>query len=265
MPVGQTPGEGEDAGGRPGNGQAVELPVRQERTELLVVTQSAAGLAEQVHRRVPPAADQQRIAGQRLDVTDGAIAEPADQGMGDPLGTLGAGDNGTGSDGDAESLQFGLPVRGPFRSGIDDGTDPDTGMVQVDRGVVGAVVGGEHHHVAARQHPVAVQVGAGRTGEHDARPVVVREHHGPLMSPGCDHDRLRAEPPDPLPGKIFRCMGAEVIGAPLEGEYEAVVVAAERGGALQVQYVGVAGEFGGRGTNPLVRGNTVEGLGGGQQ
>ena len=38
--------------------------VRQERTQLLVVTEPAAGLAEQVHRRVPPAADQQRVAGQ---------------------------------------------------------------------------------------------------------------------------------------------------------------------------------------------------------
>ena len=137
--------------------------------------------------------------------------------------------------------------------------------MQVDRGVVGAVVGGEHHRIPAGQHPVAVQVGAGRAGEHDAGPVVVGEHHGPLMGPGGDHDGLRAKSPDPLPGKVFRCLRAEVVGAPLEGEHETVVVAAERGGALQVQYVGVAGQFGGRGANPLVRGNAVEGLGGGQQ
>ncbi len=120
------------------------------------------------------------------------------------------------TDGDPELLQFGLPGRGSFGTGVDDGTDPDTGPVQVDGGVVGAVVGGEHHRVAAGQHPVAVQVGAGRAGEHDAGSVVVGEHHGSFVRAGGDHDRLGPESPDPLPGSIFRCLDAEVVGAPLQ-------------------------------------------------
>ena len=41
----------------------------------------------------------------------------ADQGMGDPVGTPGAGDNGAGRDGDPELLEFGLPVPGTLPAG----------------------------------------------------------------------------------------------------------------------------------------------------
>ena len=61
--------------------------------------------------------------------------------------------------------------------------------------------------------------------------------------------------------QVRRCVAAEVVGAPLEGEHEPVVVVAERGGALQVQDIGVAGQFGDRGGDPLERGGAVDAVG----
>ena len=52
-------------------------------------------------------------------------------------------------------------VAAPVGAGVDDGVDPHTGVVQVERGGVGAVVGGEHDGLLADLDAVAVQEGAG--------------------------------------------------------------------------------------------------------
>src|SRR3712207_7992815 len=59
-----------------------------------------------------------------------------------------------------------------------------SGVGEVDRRRVGAVVGGEDDGLAAGPHPVAVQEGAGAAGEHDPGPVVVCEDHRPLVRAG---------------------------------------------------------------------------------
>ncbi len=59
--------------------------------------------------------------------------------------------------------------------------------------------------------------------------------------------------------------GAEVVGAPLQRQDETVVVAAEGGGALQVQHLRVAGELGDRRGDPLQRRGVVEPVRGAQQ
>src|SRR3712207_6901968 len=55
---------------------------------------------------------------------------------------------------------------------------------------------------------------------------------------------------------LFRSGGAEVVGAPLQGQDETVVVAAEGGGALQVQHLGVRGQFGDGVRHPVDRKST---------
>ena len=65
-----------------------------------------------------------------------------------------------------------------------------------------------------------------------------------------------------------RCRGAavaEVVGAPLQRQHEAVVVAAEGGGALQVQHVRPGGQLGHRGGHPVRRRGAVELVGARQQ
>ena len=142
---------------RPGR----RAPPRARRRRALVVAQPAAGLAEQVHRRVPPAADQQQVAGdRRADPTSpprsGATSACVTRSTPRvPVTTLPADDR------DARVLALLAAARRPRRPGVDHGLHPHTGAVQVDRGVVGAVVRGEHHDLAARR---ARRSGSGRSG-----------------------------------------------------------------------------------------------------
>ncbi len=136
----------------------------------LVVAQPAAGLAEQVHRGVPPAADQEQIARDRLDGRpDLPAQERGDERVRDPLDAAGTGHDASPEDRDPRSLALVDATRRHRRPGVDHGLHPHTGAVQVERGVVGAVVRGEDDGLAARQHAVAVQERAGGAGEHDAR------------------------------------------------------------------------------------------------
>ena len=66
-----------------------------------------------------------------------------------------------GPHGDAARVAVALPAGGRLVAGVDDRVDPHAGVGQVDRGRVGAVVGGEHDRLLADQHAVAVQEGAG--------------------------------------------------------------------------------------------------------
>ncbi len=150
-------------------------------------------------------------------------------------------------------------------AGVDDRVDPHARVVQIERGEVGAVVGGEHDGLLADLDSVAVQEGAGAVGKHDARPVVVGEHDGTLVGAGRDHDAAGPDPPHPLTADRGGCLGAEVIGAPLQRQHEPVVVVAECGGALQVQHVGIGGQFGDGVGDPVQRGPAVDGVGAAEQ
>ena len=139
------------------------------------------------------------------------------------------------------------------------------GVVQVERGEVGAVVGGEHDRLLADLDAVAVQEGAGAVGEHDAGTVVVGEHDGTFVRPGRDDDVAGPDAPDPLAAERRRGLATEMVGASLQRKDEPVVVVAEGGGALQVQHVGIGGQLGDRVGDPVQGGRAVDGVGAAEQ
>ena len=147
--------------------------------------------------------------------------------------------------------------------GVED-PDPGAGVGEVERGGVGRVVGGGDDDVAAGEHAVAVQQVAGGGGEHDAGPVVVLEDDGALDGAGGDDDAGGADAVDALAGAARRGAVAEMVGAPLEREHEAVLVVPERGGALQVGDLGVRGQLGDDVRDHLPRRPAVDPLGAGE-
>ena len=86
---------------------------------------------------------------------------------------------------------------------------------QIERGAVGAVVVGEQHGAPAGQHAVAVDIGGGRRGEHDAGPVVVGEDQRPLDRAGRQHDLPGADLPQPLARRL-RAARRQMIADPLD-------------------------------------------------
>ena len=130
---------------------------------------------------------------------------------------------------------------------------------------VGAVVGGEDDGLFADLHAVPVQEGSGTVGEHDAGAVVVGEHHGALVGAGGDDDVPGADAPHPLTADRGGRFGAEMVGTSLQRKDEAVVVVAERRGALQVQNVGIGGQFGDGVGDPVQCRPAVDGVGAAQQ
>ena len=112
-PVGQARGQVEQTRCRTRYGHAVELLRGHEGAEAVVVAQPATDLAEQVHRRVPPAADQQEIAFDRRDGADLAAQERGDERVRDPLDAAGAGHDPAAEDGDARLLALLAAARGP--------------------------------------------------------------------------------------------------------------------------------------------------------
>src|SRR5262249_48933256 len=119
-----------------------------------------------------------------------------------------------------------------------DRRDPDARRGEVEGGRVGAVVGGEDDGPAARDDGVTVEVRAGRGGQHHARAVVVGEGQGTLVGAGREHHAVGADAPDAFAGDVVRGFGAEVAGAPLDGEEVVVVVVAEHGGTAQYTHLG---------------------------
>ena len=185
--------------------------------------------------------------------------------MRDPVDTARTGHDRPGEDPDPCALAFLVPARRALRPGVDHRLHAHARAVQVEGGVVGAVVRGEDDGLATGQHAVAVQERPGGAGEHDARAVVVGEDDRSLVCARRKDDGAGPETPHPLPGQVLGRGRSEVVGAPLEREDETVVVAAESGGALQVQDLRVAGEFGDRGGDPLQRRSVVEPVGARQQ
>ncbi len=158
--------------------------------------------------------------------------------MCDAFGSPGAGDHRAGTHRDAPSLALVPQGVGYLLAGVDDRLDPHPRVGEIERRRIGAVVGGEHHRRAADQHAVAVQERSCAVRQHDSRPVVVDEHDRAFVSAGRNQHVPGADPPHPLTGQPGRGRAAEMVGAPLERQYEAVVVVTERGGALQVPYLG---------------------------
>src|SRR3546814_9875057 len=70
-------------------------------------------------------------------------------------------------------------------------------------------------------------------GQHDARPVVVAEHDGPLDGAGGNYHLARPERPVALARLAFGRDGA-VVGDALDGAQRVVVVVAVDGGARQL-------------------------------
>jgi len=95
--------------------------VGKEGAEPLVVSQPAAGLAEQVHRGVPAAADQQHVAGHGVRRAHPAVPPAGDPRVRDPVGALGVHDHVPGAQPDAAAGQLVRPGPRDLRPGIDDG------------------------------------------------------------------------------------------------------------------------------------------------
>jgi hypothetical protein len=218
-----------------------------------------------VHRRVPAPADQQQVAGDRGGGADLAVRERGDERGRDPLDALRAGHHGAVEDPDPRALALRTPPRRARRPGVDDRLHPDTRSVQVEGRVVGGVVRGEDDGLATGQDAVAVQERPGRAGQHDAGAVVVGEHDRALVGSGRHDDRPRPDAPHPLTRDVPRRRGAEVVGAPLEGQDETVVVTAEGGGALQVQHLGAGRQLRDRVRHPGRRRSAVQVVGARQQ
>ncbi len=136
-------------------------------------------------------------------------------------------------------------------AGVDDRHDVHARRGEVQRCRVGAVVGGEDDRVAAGQHTVAVDVGAGRGGEHHAGAVVVRERQRALVGAGGQDDATRADAPDALAGDVLGGVGTEVVGTAFDGEEVVVVVVAEDGGTAQDAHLGGGVELPGDAAHPV--------------
>ena len=103
----------------------------------------------------------------------------------------------------------------------------------IQRHVVGVVVGGEEQQLLARRHGVAIEVSAHGRGEHHARQIVVGEDERPLHSAGGENGLLGADAVQTASGAALFDGRRQVISARFQGREEAVVVAAEDGGARQ--------------------------------
>ena len=120
---------------------------------------------------------------------------------------------------------------------IGDQRDVDAGRLQIERGAVGAVVRGRDDDALADLDAVAVAVTPRGVGEHDARPVVVREDERALDRAGREHHLARAH----LPQALARQVGigdARSVGDALGEPDEILRVVAERRGARQQPHVG---------------------------
>ena len=117
---------------------------------------------------------------------------------------------------------------GRLRTKIADRRDGHAGLVQVERGGVGGIVGGHHHRARSHLHAVAVEVSPCRVGQHDARPVVLREHQRPFDSARGEHHFLCSHLPQPF-ARQLRVRIGEMVGDALGKPEKIVGVVAEGG------------------------------------
>ncbi|CAB4889671.1 unannotated protein [freshwater metagenome] len=210
---------------------------------------------------VPATADEQHVARHGVGGTVGT----GDQCVGDAGVASGAGYDAAGAHLDTALAAQAEPVFRCLGAGIDDARDADPSVVQIDGCLVRAVVGGEHHGLGSYRHAVAMQERTCTVRQHDSGSVVVGENDGPLVGTGGHQDVTRANTPDSLTAQRCRSFQAQVIGAALEGEHEAVVVGTERGGAAQQRHVGERRQLGHRVGNPVQGRPSVDDVVGAEQ
>jgi hypothetical protein len=80
--------------------------------------------------------------------------------------------------------------------------DLHPGLMQIERGAIGAVMGGGDDDAVADFDAVAVEIIARRIGQHDAGAVVVGKHQRPLDRAGGEHHLFRPHLPQPLARRI---------------------------------------------------------------
>lgn len=144
---------------------------------------------------------------------------------------------------------------------VGDRGDLDTGVGEVERRGVRAVVGGEHDRPRPRKHAVVIRVGAGRAGQHHAGQVVPGEGDEPLVAAGGQHHTPGPDAPDALARHVGGGRRAQVVGPALHRDDVVVVVVADDRGAAQHAYVRQGGQRGDLLGRPLAAGRAVERLG----
>src|SRR5262249_7422311 len=96
---------------------------------------------------------------------------------------------------------------------------------------------GKDDRAAARGHTEAIEIGAHSASEHDAGPVVVAEHDGPLDGTGAKHRALRHDAPQTLARLVLWRHWRMVVDA-FECCICAAVIHAQHGGALHDAAIG---------------------------
>ena len=129
------------------------------------------------------------------------------------------------------------------RADVDDDGGLGAGLGEVEGGVPGAVVGGDDRRAVADLDAVAVEVGLGGAGEHDAGAVVAVEDQRLLERALREHDLAGAHLPHPLARGAFG-RGGEVVGQALGEADQVLVVVADRRRAGQDGDVRQRGQLG---------------------
>ncbi len=205
---------------------------RQVTLRLGVKAELAARLREEMNRGREAARHQKSVAGHGL-----VVGRPLPGRLGhgdgvDPHRPFGADQSSVGHHG--QPLGAGGVDAGSCRARphVDDTGDRDARRGEVERRPVGSVVPRHHHDAAAGLDAVAVEERTAGIGQHDAWPVVVREHEGPLGRTGGQDDVAGPDLPEPL-ARGVRQGTFVVVGEPLRQGDEVVVVIAEGLGARQ--------------------------------
>ncbi len=172
---------------------------------------------------------------------------------GDAPASAGRGDRGAADDPQAGRVAD-RACRG---TNIDHRGNGDARRLQCLRRAIGVVVRGHHHGTTPRQHAVAPQVGVRRASQHDARPIVAREHQGPLQRAGRQHQRGRAHLPQALAGAPGVGI-ATMLGQALRQSHHVVRIAAERRGARQQRHAAVPRQRGKRPVQPTLRRHAID-------
>ena len=255
---------GADASARIGG----RAPCRHETMPLGGKFEAALGLTEQVHRGRPAAGNRDEVATQVAGRAVHRIAvrgkfpdlRPPDL----PTGVIDRADAAVGVDADGLRLRLLNEFSARRLSHIHDlhlGAD----SLGVERGVVGAVVVGQHDDAFSRQHAEAVDVGAHRTGQHHPRPIVVGKHQRTLDAAGRQHHPFRANLPQALLGRPLALVGAEMLAHALVRHQKIVVVVAGYRGSQEQRYLLHPAQVGNALGDPLLAGRPADFGGAGEQ
>ncbi len=241
----------EPPGARTGAGRGLHLRgvARQVSLRLGIEAQLAAGLREQVDGRREAARHQQEVAGHGLEVGRPRSRRLGHESAGHAQAAGRPHDRAARHHRQARGTRRrDALARGP-RPRVDDAGDRHARVVQLERRPVGGVVRGHDHGAAAGPDTPAVQVAAGRVGQHHAGAVVVGKHQRALGRARRQHDMLRPDLPEPL-ARRARGHVRQMVGQALRQGDEVVVVVAE---ALRAGQQGrtAPGEFGQRRRDPV--------------